>query len=713
MTLKNLWGKNPNEGFFRKTVNIENTPESAYIRIFVDTGYELFINGRIVASIDEWCNVRDYDVLPFIVPGENTFAVHGVNHCGHRGFAFEMVADGQTLTVSDGSWKVADRELWGWTDNGYDDTEWENAIELDMSAAGDLQWWTKPGSDPKMIIPTLATANFFYGSVPKGCASPFYTAKETEYFPSREVTEIMGEDYVKRINTPHLDKIHKDCMIIENKAAEKDGGIYIEKTERFTGPSFIVDFGIEVVGYFRLKIKTEKPASFRLYYGETLDEAMGEQVREILTNKMLREEYRVFAGEHEFKSRMRVGFRYVRVEFFDCTAPVLTSEFSVKTSLYPVVRRGYFHCENEKMNALYEAGERTLHYCMQEYLIDAVKRDRFFWIGDARMCALINYYSFADTDLFEYSMREAKKVQLPSGGVPSVYGIGTSMLWDYVAWYVIGIYDYYYYTGNTDFVLEFKDSIEKAVAFLTSKTNADGLIDVPENPLGNLWMVQLNTESGVDPYMNDLYLMSLKTAKLCASLAKDSKGEEKYSGMIENIEPKVKAFFENDYMHKKYDRTQHMQIQYHLGEKDIEDGKVGRMVERLMKYFAVMLDAGATTLNECCFGEEYDKVTEKTDKRPTYVSWCHGWSAIANVLLPKGIAGIEPTGKGFDKVRIKPDFGVYKTFKCAVPTPKGDIAVSFEHDEFTYFIPSGIDADLVIGDSIANISGFGKVKINL
>ena len=148
-----------------------------------------------------------------------------------------------------------------------------------------------------------------------------------------------------------------------------------------------------------------------------------------------------------------MGFRYVRVEFFDSTAPVTASGFSVKTSLYPVARRGYFECEDQKMNALYEAGERTLHYCMQEYYIDAVKRDRFFWIGDARMCALINHYSFADTELFEYSMREAKKVQLPCGGVPSVYGVGTSMLWDYVAWYVIGIWDYYHYTGKREFVL--------------------------------------------------------------------------------------------------------------------------------------------------------------------------------------------------------------------------------------------------------------------
>lgn len=712
MTLRNLWGNNPNECFFRKTVEIEKAPTSAYIRIFVDTGYELFVNGRLVASIDEWCNVRDYNVLPFVVAGKNTFAVHGINHCGHRGFAFEMVAGGETLAVSDGSWKICENEKWGWTEIDFDDSAWENAIELDMSAAGELQWWTKPGTEPDILIPALPTANFFTGSVPKGCASPFYTAKKKEYTVCPEVAEIMGEDYVNRINTPHLEKVHKDFTIIENNVSQIGDTVYIDKTERFTGPTFIVDFGGEVVGYFRLKIKSEKSTSFRLYYGETLDEAMSEQRRDILTNKMLRDEYRVFGGEQEFQSRMRVGFRYVRVEFFDSEAPVEASGFSVKTSLYPVARRGYFKCENEKMNALYEAGERTLAYCMQEYYIDAVKRDRFFWIGDARMCTLINYYSFMDTDLFEYSMREAKKVQLPCGGVPSVYGVGTSMLWDYVAWYVIGIWDYYHYTGKKEFVLEFKESIEKAVAFMTSKTNADGLMDVPKNPLGNLWMVQLNTESGVDPYMNDLYLMSLKTVHLAAQLAGDVEKEKLYGDMIANIEPKIRAMFTNDYMHNKYDQTQHMQIQYHLGEKDIESGKAGRMTERLMKYFVPMLDAGANTLNECCFAEGYSPVDKHTNETPTYVSWCHGWSAVANVLLPLGIAGIKPLEKGYDKVIIKPDFTVYKYFKCAVPTPKGDIAVKFENGEFTYYIPEGITAELVIGDTVSNIQGIGNIKID-
>ena len=107
MKPENLWGSNPNENFFRKTVHLMRTPKNAYARIYVDTGYELFINGRYVARVDEWCNTRDYNVRLFLNEGDNLIAVHALNHGGHRGLAFELAVDGESALASDGTWKTA------------------------------------------------------------------------------------------------------------------------------------------------------------------------------------------------------------------------------------------------------------------------------------------------------------------------------------------------------------------------------------------------------------------------------------------------------------------------------------------------------------------------------------------------------------------------------------------------------------------------------
>ena len=77
--LKQLWGHCPQEAFFRKKFKLEELPQSAVLRIFVDTGYELFLNGRLVATVNEWNNIRDYDVRLFLKKGRNVIAVHGIN----------------------------------------------------------------------------------------------------------------------------------------------------------------------------------------------------------------------------------------------------------------------------------------------------------------------------------------------------------------------------------------------------------------------------------------------------------------------------------------------------------------------------------------------------------------------------------------------------------------------------------------------------------
>ena len=68
---RNLRGENPREAYFRKSVNLPAKPKSAVVRIFSDTGYELFVNGRLAASLCEWANVRDYELTPFFRAGTN------------------------------------------------------------------------------------------------------------------------------------------------------------------------------------------------------------------------------------------------------------------------------------------------------------------------------------------------------------------------------------------------------------------------------------------------------------------------------------------------------------------------------------------------------------------------------------------------------------------------------------------------------------------
>ena len=77
-----IWGASAKEAFLRRRFQLAARPHCAVLRIFSDTGYELFLNGRLVAVVDEWNNTRDYEVTPFLHEGENLAAVHVLNHSG-------------------------------------------------------------------------------------------------------------------------------------------------------------------------------------------------------------------------------------------------------------------------------------------------------------------------------------------------------------------------------------------------------------------------------------------------------------------------------------------------------------------------------------------------------------------------------------------------------------------------------------------------------
>ena len=461
-----LWGRCAKEAFFRKDFELKEKPESAVLRIFVDTGYELFLNGRFVAYVDEWNNMRDYNVRMYLNPGRNVIAVHAINTAGHRGFAFELLLNGTDSISSDETWKVADSELWGWMLPGYDDSAWSAPVVMPMEIFGMPQWSSLPGNDPERVISPIPNTPFFCSEVPKFVDSPFYTKRPESFTPSAELSELIGPEYAESAKAyPPAFVRAKNLMEInaKNGTINADGfKVTASATARYEGPEFTIDFGEECCGYFRMRVKSGKVVRFRIYYGECLDECFAEPEPEIPLHRMLIETISLQPGVQEWESRMRVGFRFARIEFFHCPAEVEVDEFHVRNTLYPVAYRGAFFCSDESLNGIWKAGRKTLHLCMQEYYLDAIKRDRLLWVGDTRAEALYNYYLFGDTELFKFSMRELAKCQYENGAIGSAWGTGASLLWDYDAWWVIALHDYYMYTGDAA-LLEVKQQIQKAL----------------------------------------------------------------------------------------------------------------------------------------------------------------------------------------------------------------------------------------------------------
>jgi subtilisin family serine protease len=99
----------------------------ADITITCDDSYELYLNGALVGTGNNWQQAQSYSSLP-LQTGTNVIAVHGVDESGVAALLVDMVLNGQHKGSSS-QWKVFLVESNQWNQVAFDDSSWLSATE--------------------------------------------------------------------------------------------------------------------------------------------------------------------------------------------------------------------------------------------------------------------------------------------------------------------------------------------------------------------------------------------------------------------------------------------------------------------------------------------------------------------------------------------------------------------------------------------------------
>ncbi len=130
-------------------------------------------------------------------------------------------------------------------------------------------------------------------------------------------------------------------------------------------------------------------------------------------------------------------------------------------------------------------------------------------------------------------------------------------------------------------------------------------------------------------------------------------------------------------------------------------------IEIIRTQWSRMLEAGATTFWETFPGHVAGGHWSR--------SLCHAWSAGPAYFLSAQVLGVTPLGPGYSKVRIAPHPGSLTWASGTVPTPRGDIFVSWKYSRedgsFTldYHAPDGCEVEVSYGTDIPD-PGLDKLK---
>jgi len=229
-----------------------------------------------------------------------------------------------------------------------------------------------------------------------------------------------------------------------------------------TGDTLTIDLGNHYVGYFSFTMGypamyIDAPVTLVVRFCETERELTDDfsAYHGSLCASWLQEEVINIDFPGEYKMPRRYAARYIKITARFASQPLSLSDFRfvAETSADMSALKPY-ETADEELAAIDRVSVNTLKNCMQRVFEDGPKRDRRLWIGDLRLEALANYYTFGDASLVKRCLYLFAATDRENGFLPGyvyenpVYVSGYWTIRDYSLMYVATLCDYYAHMGD-------------------------------------------------------------------------------------------------------------------------------------------------------------------------------------------------------------------------------------------------------------------------
>lgn len=305
------------------------------------------------------------------------------------------------------------------------------------------------------------------------------------------------------------------------------------------GESIVIDLGNHYVGYFSFVMKKvteyiDAPVRFVIRFCE-VERELDDDYNDYngwLSASWLQEEVINVDFPGKFELPRRYAARFVRITVKYTPKPLELSDFCFRAvtsanaeGLIP------YDTSDPLLKRIDKVAVNTLKNCMQRMFEDGPKRDRRLWIGDLRLEALANYYTFNNYDIVKrclYLFAASKRNSY--GFMPGFvyeypeFESGSWFLEDYSLLYVCSLCDYFEHSGDLETFCDLFETASSIVDAAISTLDADGFMTTPAD--GDVfidWCEGLQKKTalhGVFLYTLDLWCSALAKANMYDVLPK-------------------------------------------------------------------------------------------------------------------------------------------------------------------------------------------------
>lgn len=522
-------------------------------------------------------------------------------------------------------------------------------------------------------------------------------------------------------------------------------------TER-NGNTLFASFSREAMGYLQLN-GVEGNGTVHVYYGESPAEAQDD--RAYLVDRVrftadsiidLQTLTRSRRNGSSYRLACSRAMRYVRIV---CDGGVSVGDVIMQQEMKPLRQRGTFTSSDTLLNHIWDVAAYTLHLTDREVMIEGIKRDRWMWSGDAIQSYLMNYYSLMDAAVVRRTIRALR------GKDPVRQHINTIL--DYTLYWFNSIYDYYLYTGDSEFLSRVYPSMLSLMAWVECRLDDRGMVEgKPGDWVFVDWSPKPMSKKGELAFEQMVYLRSLQAMSLCAGVVGDKANKEKYTGLADKLRSQLTPVFWDQsrhlFVHTVVDGRQSSEVtryanmfavlydfadaqqqsdilknvllsdsvmpittpymQFYELEALCKLGKQRLVMDKILSYWGGMIKQGATT-----FWETYDPRETYPERLAMYghpygKSQCHAWGASPIYLLGKYYLGVRPTEPGYKAWECKPNLGGLKWMKGDVPTPKGNIHIEMDRKHVS-IEANGCGAGMLVLPNGKSVSVGEGQKVNV
>lgn len=724
------------------------------IRVAADTRYELHLDGRLVdrGTAPAVAEYKTFDTHHLhLSPGLHVAALL-VHHLGQPcataqhsrpGLWVEIAPQTGAPVFSDSAWKtlaatsyqqglpcmmshfgfyeVSDQEKVpaGWNTTGFDDSTWGQATEIGRGA--DLPWFRLIPRDIPLLesrqisVETLiACGAYFAGAIPA----------------------------TERESTVAVEMAARGRQVIPSPRV-----LPLRLAEGHTSEFVVVDFGRIVTGHARLRFRGAGAGQrIDLGYDERLDARGLPDVRRNYVHAADR--FYLRAGQTELTTFGGRGFRYLLIDVEAGAGGLELTGVAVDERTYPVACAGTFRCSDPALEYLYQAGLTTTRLCMLDTYVDCPGRERVMWM-DMAVEALCSVYGFGVTDLwrrclFLFAQNPAREGPL-AGAIKGFAPCDSEpLLASYTFYYVSSLNDYHWHSGDRTASAALFPTALRQLELARQFTTPEGLINDCWPGWGTFLDWSAMDFGGVSSCNTAIFI---RAHRALAHLAREL-GDPDLAAQLDARAGQLLAAYraafwspaEGLFVDALYDgraspvRSQLANVMaiwcgavsgaaaqavldHILDERVLLPRTVCNY--RLKPGFKpqtggivpigtpgsgyllvqVLFELGHTAKALAYLKANWLPIAQGSTFAEHFVadseiSYCHGWSAGPAAQLPAFILGVRPTAPGWREVEIRPQPGGLKWAEGTVPTPYGEIHVTWQMVNGTlqldYSVPSAI-----------------------